>query len=514
MYANVACNSIVKFQNVLSLGSLTPNHDEMKKNVSMIALLIVALLATAYFIVSKSETSIQSEYVKNFDWMVQTFEQNDAGFPYYLEEKGADDYARHIASYRKRIRKAKSEQEYLFLMNDWLHYFRKNHIGVLPQYGSKLSEKEEKDFIDFDESAFKLYLQQNRTHPIEGIWKGTRNNLFGIVRSKNDTAQFDIFMLRCGHTRRAPKQLIAEITESGGDTINGTFHGVDGSKKKATGQWIGKSHSIISLSGLVWAKIYPETNHSEQENFFIESMCTDKPLIRQLNSNTIYLRIPSFDITYRETIHKLLSENDNIIKSARNLIIDIRNGTGGSDYCHYDLIPYYYTQPIRVSQLKYRATELNAQAYDRAAKIHKDSSGIRHAQQIAHDLREHPNEYLDYGALTSIISGYESLERPARVAIICNQNNASADEGFLYLARQSYKVKIFGKPTKGAFNCSNMNTIDFPKGKYTLFLAITVNKIYPEYRIDDIGIQPDYYIDDDIRPEEWVAYVQNVIETG
>ena len=82
MYANVACNSIVKFQNVLSLGSLTPNHDEMKKNVSMIALLIVALLATAYFIVSKSETSIQSEYVKNFDWMVQTFEQNDAGFPY------------------------------------------------------------------------------------------------------------------------------------------------------------------------------------------------------------------------------------------------------------------------------------------------------------------------------------------------------------------------------------------------------------------------------------------------
>ena len=75
-------------------------------------------------------------------------------------------------------------------------------------------------------------------------------------------------------------------------------------------------------------------------------------------------------------------------------------------------------------------------------------------------------------------------------------------------------MKIFGKPTKGAFNCSNMNTIDFPNGKYTLFLAITVNKIYPEYRIDDIGIQPDYYIDDDIRPDEWVAYVQNVIETG
>lgn len=322
----------------------------MKKTAFLITFPIVALLAIAYFIVSKSETAVQSEHVKSFDWMVQTFEQNDAGFPYYLEEKGADDYARHTASCRKKIRRVKSEQEYLFLMNEWLHYFRKNHIGVFPQNGDKLSEAE----------------------------KEAKAPLYG-----------------------------------------------------------------------------------------------------------------------KETL------------------VDIRNGTGGSDYSHYNLIPYYYTQPMRILQHKLRATELNAQAYEKYTKMYNDSSYIRSTQQIVRNIRDHLGDYVDFspGSITGINSGYTPSKYPARVAVICNQNNGSADEGFLYRARQSYKVKIFGKPTAGAFDCSNVNPIDFRSGKYILFLAMTFNKSCPEYRIDDIGMQPDYYLDDDIPYDQWVAHVQNVLET-
>ena len=80
------------------------------------------------------------------------------------------------------------------------------------------------------------------------------------------------------------------------------------------------------------------------------------------------------------------------------------------------------------------------------------------------------------------------------------------------MARQSYKVKIFGKPTQGAFDFSDMNIIDAPGGKYVLGLAMTASKWYPEYRIDDIGIQPDFYIDDTIVEEDWVEFVQTVVE--
>lgn len=82
----------------------------------------------------------------------------------------------------------------------------------------------------------------------------------------------------------------------------------------------------------------------------------------------------------------------------------------------------------------------------------------------------------------------------------------------LYMARQSYKVKIFGKPTAGAFDFSNLNIVDFPNGRYILRLATSVVSQYPEYKVDDIGIQPDFYIGDDISIEDRVAYVQSVIE--
>lgn len=72
--------------------------------------------------------------------------------------------------------------------------------------------------------------------------------------------------------------------------------------------------------------------------------------------------------------------------------------------------------------------------------------------------------------------------------------------------------KIFGEPTHGAFDCSNVNIVDFPNGKYVLWLTMTVSNRYPEYRIDDIGIQPDYFIDDNIPAQDWVEYVQSVVE--
>ena len=116
--------------------------------------------------------------------MVKTFEDNDAGFEYYLKQKGTEDYSRHIATYREKILQAKSEQEYLSMMNEWLYYFRKGHIGFLSAMGknnSSLSEKSKdsiralyknEERIDLSKTDFEHYLQENRNklHPIEGIW--------------------------------------------------------------------------------------------------------------------------------------------------------------------------------------------------------------------------------------------------------------------------------------------------------------------------------------------------------
>lgn len=64
------------------------------------------------------------------------------------------------------------------------------------------------------------------------------------------------------------------------------------------------------------------------------------------------------------------------------------------------------------------------------------------------------------------------------------------------------------------FCFGSVNIVEFPTEKYSLWLAMTVSGRYPDYVIDDIGVQPDFYIDEGISPEYWVGYVQAVIETG
>lgn len=464
----------------------------------------------------------QSSYLKTFDWMVKTFEENDAGFNYYLKQKGVENYSAHTNSCRNKIQQAKSETEYVQIMNDWLHYFRKGHIGFIPKQGGELSESakdsirnlfKDEEQINFNENEFKNYLhdKKNSLQPIEGIWKN-KNYTIGIVSSRDSPNQFTAFIIKADSIYWIPKQRKAFFAKRQNNNFDVDYFMRNHTQEKTTAKFIGNSSVMLSIMGDYWIKSYPQFTLSKKDSLFYEYIAINKPSIKQISKNTVYIRIPSFMLEQKEAIDKLLAQNDKLIKSTKNLIIDIRNGTGGSDYSHYGLIPYYYTQPIRLIGLNYRGTELNAREYERYSTLHKDSSNIIKCRTIAKKMREHIGDYYNPGEPVSTISSYKRSIYPAKVAVICNNNNASADEGFLYMARQSYKVKIFGKPTSGAFDFSNINMVDAPEGNYVLWIAMTAGKNFPEYRIDDIGIQPDFYIDDSINEEDWVEYVQSVIE--
>jgi len=476
------------------------------------------------------ETSQQSDYLKSFDWMVKTFEENDAGFKYYLEAKGADNLAQHTAIYRAKMQQAKTEKECLSLMNDWLNYFRKGHTGVMLKAAdpilsksTSLSESDKdsiraqfanEERVDITEPEFAAYLQKNKNtiDPIEGVWK-TANNTIGIIRSKSDANKFDLFVIKADSIFWMPGQKRGELTLQKDGTWAGTFSKKDHSKMEMVIKWVGSSHGIISMPDfLLSVKQSPKVQFSTNDSLLAQFALATQPFIKRLSASTLYLRLPSFWLDQKEKIDKLLSDNDWLIRSTPNLIIDIRNGTGGSDCSHQGLIPYYYTQPIRLMGQTYLATTINAEAYEGYAKSHKDSSSAMNCNNIAERMRKNIGEYLDFDSNVGIINSFKRSTYPSKVAILCNRNNASADEQLLYAARQSYKVKIFGEPTSGAFDFSNVNVIDFPNGKYVLWVAMTASKRYPTYKIDDIGIQPDFFIDSSIKPENWIDFVQSTIE--
>ena len=99
------------------------------------------------------------------------------------------------------------------------------------------------------------------------------------------------------------------------------------------------------------------------------------------------------------------------------------------------------------------------------------------------------------------------FSHPKNVAILINKNTGSAAEQFIQDARQSWKVKLFGQQTAGALDVSNVKSITSPDNLLTLVYATSRYVTFNKLIIDDIGILPDFYINENINEEEWIKFV-------
>ncbi|MCD7937341.1 MAG: S41 family peptidase [Tannerellaceae bacterium] len=327
------------------------------------------------------------EYEETFNWVVETFSKNDAGFQYIIDRKGEEDYLRFTNGIREEIKIAKEEGDCVRIIRKWLAYFRKGHIGF----------------------------------------------------------------------------------------------GVNGSNSYPEREW--------------------ERTPLLKDHLFAEA----------LSEKTYYLRIPSFDYSNKKAIDEFIQKSDYMLQHHPNLIIDIRDGTGGSDLSYGCLEKYLYTNPVRILPLRFRTGELNARTVEQYAGMTGDTTLIL----LAKRLRESEAPFIDFFDTdrVMVINREEILANPQKIGIIINGQNVSTDEQFLLLAKQSMKVKLFGHTTFGALDVSNVSTVFSKDEKYYLRYCMSISDRIHGFAIDDIGIQPDYFIDAEIPADKWIEYVQATLES-
>lgn len=250
-------------------------------------------------------------------------------------------------------------------------------------------------------------------------------------------------------------------------------------------------------------------------------LSSPKPFIERLNSKTLYLRVPSFNGNEKPSIDSLIEKNKKEIESIENLIIDIRNGTGGNDNSYEKIMPYIYTNPIRMPSVEFLSTPLNNQRmYELATNtgialewgINPTKEQMADFKAKFDTLNKHLGEFVNLNSEKVTISKQDTIYKyPKQIAIIINQNNVSTDEQFLLEAKQSKKVKLFGVTTRGGLDVSNLN-ITFSKNKeFVLVYALSKSLRIPNMVVDDIGIMPDYFLDKEIPEQEWIDYVSKIL---
>lgn len=248
---------------------------------------------------------------------------------------------------------------------------------------------------------------------------------------------------------------------------------------------------------------------SEADRFKLD----DKTYFEEMTDKTNYLKIHSFGYDEKFKIDSILKANHQIIISKENLIIDLRNNSGGSDFSYHPILPYImdeirYKKPIKsslwVSKDNYE--NLDREKYQYGVNTKKDSIKAEHRMK---KLKENIGKFETSNFIK--VKMHARYKLPGKVYIITNKNNASSAEGFILTAKQSSKVKIVGEYTAGVMSYGDWRKLEIPD--FPAWISITQKKMsfYDSIDFETIGLKPDVILDQEDQ-SNWKNLTLNLIE--
>jgi hypothetical protein len=459
---------------------------------------------------------------KNFEWVKKTFEENDAGFQYAIDTKGKQEYANHNSVYLQKVKSAQTTLECTKLLYEWMTFFRKGHLGIgiieKPEIktsnnqNSSISKVDEKwETLNIDLSKFEQYLNSKKDVDYEGIWESKPYKI-GI---KREGRNYIGFIIESGVENWKKGQIKLRINKDG-EKIKLTYYRGNRSAQEFTSADL-LGNNYLQFGGFILKRLSPKFPTEKSWEDFVNYMFIGKPFIEELNKTTLILRIPSFDGSAKKNIDSVLLHSKEKILQTENLIIDLRNNDGGSDRSFREILPFIYTNPIRIVGVEFYSTKLNNQRmldFINKPEYGFDEAGKKWAKEQYDKLEKRLGQFVNLeNSIVSIDTMKTIYSNPKNVGIIINEGNASTTEQFLLAAKQSKKVKLFGTTTMGLLDVSNIYSVKSPCNEFELYYSLSRSMRIPELTIDNKGIQPDYYIDKSVPQYKWVDFVNEILNT-
>lgn len=480
-------------------------------------LLLIVILMPHFLLAQDCTCSGQLE------WLIKTFSENDAGFQYIIDQKGEEAYRQHNTSYREKVKSTSKITDCGPLLYQWTQFFRSGHVGIKllstsETLSNTLTDAEiiekynntEKYLLSTDSLA--TLLDKLTIPGVEGIWQNGRYKI-GIIKDiKNQHRDYVGFIITADSVYWKTSQIKLELFY--GETnklFNTNFFMQDHSANKLKTRLVG--NNLLKTGDIFWKRVYPAYPNDKKAQLYFKTIITRKAYLQYINENTSLLRIPSFSRTNKKHIDSLLSANHELLTSTENLVIDVRNNGGGSDASYYNILPYLYTNPIQTVGVQYLSTPLNN---SRMKQLIKDPDFSK-ANKIwfrksLKKLNNNLGKFVNLDEKPVTARKFDQVfEYPAKVAILINEYCGSTTEEFLLAAKQSGKVKLFGKTTSGVLDISNQHFVKSPCGDIELVYCITKSNRIPDFAIDGVGIQPDFLQNETIKDEELIHFAIKMI---
>ncbi len=103
-----------------------------------------------------------------------------------------------------------------------------------------------------------------------------------------------------------------------------------------------------------------------------------------------------------------------------------------------------------------------------------------------------------------------SEKSPHQILVLTDKRVGSSAESFVMKCKQSKKVKVMGNVTSGGLDYASARFFNFGCPEYLLQLPTYRSLRLPDYPIDNIGLQPDVYVDKSVK--DWMQFALDYLE--
>jgi len=460
----------------------------------------------------------------NLNWLIKTVEENDAGFQHILNQKGNEAYNTHNDIFKEKVKTFENIEDCTTILNEWTKFFRNAHLSVLlaqpqvPLTNEEIITKYSgRETYKIPQKEFSEYVAKIKEPTFEGIWKSGIYKI-GILKDKSSTEEKYIgFIIKADGVYWTEGQVKLEIYKSEGKYAADFI--LRNHTKELSQNVTLVEKNYITIGSKILKRIEPkfEINTEVEKDFDLLSS-NDANLI-ELSKETMLLRIPSFAMLAKKHLDSILTLNHKEIVGHKNLIIDVRNNSGGSgasDQAYQNIIPYIYTNPIEIVDVQFLSTPLNnKRMQDMIDSPNLPEPNKNWARNVLKKLNTNLGGFVDINdSIISRMTLDKVYEYPKNVAVLTNDKNKSTTEQFLIDAKQSTKVKLFGTTTSGSIDIAGMHYTKFPCDNLWLSYGISKSHRIPNFKIDGRGIQPDYFIHESIPEHKWILHTKDILESS
>lgn len=443
---------------------------------------------------------------KEFLYIKNMVENNFAGFPDRIKTLSQAAYKKKTDALLKLTRNKFASDNCPLILYQYLDIFKSGHLG----FSLNLDyAKIDTDFVNH-RPVFKIKAQDIERLKKSGSWEGI------------------YYFIHDSSTRVAVLKDPTPLHDYVGVTLESTRPGW----KQGLVKFEGKLVNDSLLKGLLYMR-----NHRPKLEYF--PLLADRKMIggdwrregapvkksvvaatvghpsptieaKSLTPHTFYIKMASFNLTYKPAIDSILKANERLLNTTPYLVLDVRDNGGGGDACWEPLIPYFYTQPIKMVGADILATATTIACYkkylDDPNLSKEDRDYYRH---LVAEMEKAKGQWMRKNE-DQIDSSFQPKPFPQKIIILINKWCGSATEELLLAARQSSKVMLAGENTFGNLDYSNTVQVPFSCYPYTLTYATTRSRrLAINQGIDNIGIAPKYRL-----PEEadWIQEALKILE--